>query len=189
MLNYTGNCPNWLLPVSDGNIKLSPLLLQPPARGRNSGFFCCQVSPYSMSKNIPCENTSTSRPTGPDPCGTFCSTLIPPGVPFCTPSLQALAARILLQTTCGAGHLQEAHILGFIDAQSWRMQPDPTSGKLLQDISTLGNRIPLGRVMATHWFKHPLPEDTTTPTPPAGGTEAQRHLDRWQENRGCPKPH
>ena len=101
MLNYTGNCPNWLLPVSDGNIKLCPLLLQPPARGRNSGFFCCQVSPYSMSKNIPCGNTPTSRPTGPDHCGTFCSTLIPPGVPFCTPSLQALAARVLLDSLWG----------------------------------------------------------------------------------------
>lgn len=43
------------------------------------------LSPYSMSKNIPCGNTPTCRPAGPDPCGTFCPTLIPPGVPFCTP--------------------------------------------------------------------------------------------------------
>ena len=171
MLNCTGNCPNWLLPVSAGNIRLSPPWQQPSDRGRNSGFFCCQVSHLTLCPKI--SPVGILPPAGPQVLTPFRPTWIPPGAPFCSPSLQALAAHILLQTACGAGHLQEAHIRGFIAAQSWRIQPDPTPGKLLQDISILGNSPgnALVQTSATRGHRHPHP--------PAGGTEYQRHLDGW----------
>ena len=48
------HCPNSLLPVSDRNITLSPILSKPSDRQRKGfGFFCCLVSHLTPGPNNP----------------------------------------------------------------------------------------------------------------------------------------
>ena len=98
-----------------------------------------------MSKKIPCGNTPTSRPSGPDTPWHFplCPTPIPLGVPFCT-SKDLLHSRPWQPIHCyrlPTGLVQAAHILGFIDAQSRGIHPNV--GKIVIGHKLYRQQIPL----------------------------------------------
>ena len=76
------HCSNSLLPVSDGIIRVSPVLSWLPNRwGEGLGFFY-----FLVSQLTPCEKKKKKVPCRNIPCGIFplCPSPVLPGVPFYT---------------------------------------------------------------------------------------------------------